>query len=362
MRLGGGSFGEIYLGEQLSTKEEVAIKLESERTRPAQLMNEFRTYKILTGAVGIPNIRWYGVEGEYNVLVMDLLGKSLEDLLVQCHRRFSLKTVLMIADQLISRIEYLHSKNLVHRDIKPDNFVVGAGKNANLIYVIDLGLTKKYRDPKTLQHIPFREGKPLMGTARYTSINTHLGFEQSRRDDLESIAYVLIYFFQGHLPWMGLNIENQKQKHQAISERKIVTPVEVLCHGLPPEFGAFLTAVRRLDFTDTPDYEGYRRSFRDLFIREGYVYDYSYDWTFRPPSIPSMPILFMGSPNGSRGTDPDPSRHTNPSAPISPVKQPSAAVKLALARPERAQVARRAPLPQWMGPPGPKPPHKTFRL
>lgn len=125
--------------------------------------------------MGIPTIRWCGAEGDYNVMVMELLGPSLEDLFNFCSRKFSLKTVLLLADQMISRIEYIHSKNFIHRDVKPDNFLMGLGKKGNLVYIIDFGLAKKYRDARTHQHIPYRENKNLTGTARYASINTHLG-------------------------------------------------------------------------------------------------------------------------------------------------------------------------------------------
>lgn len=199
-KIGSGSFGEIYLGTNIQTNEEVAIKLESVRSKHPQLLYESRIYRILQGGTGIPVIHWYGVEGDYNVLVMDLLGPSLEDLLQFCSRSFSIKTVLMLADQMISRIEYMHSKNFLHRDVKPDNFLIGLGRKANQVYAIDFGLAKKYRDPKTNQHIPYREGKNLTGTARYASINTHLGIEQSRRDDLEGLGYVFIYFLKGSLP------------------------------------------------------------------------------------------------------------------------------------------------------------------
>ena len=155
--------------------------------------------QVMQGGVGIPLVKYYGVEHDYNVMVMELLGPSLEDLFNFCNRKLSLKTVLLLADQLvnifytrdiilqmrhsfdcdsrlqISRIEFIHGKNFIHRDMKPDNFLMGLGKKGNLVYVIDFGLAKKFRDPRTHQHIPYREHKNLTGTARYTSINTHLG-------------------------------------------------------------------------------------------------------------------------------------------------------------------------------------------
>ncbi|KAJ0007049.1 hypothetical protein Pint_28980 [Pistacia integerrima] len=196
-KIGSGSFGEIYLGTNSQTNEEVAIKLENIKTKHPQLQYESKLYKILQGGTGIPNVKWFGVEGDYNVLVMDLLGPSLEDLFNFCSRKLSLKTVLMLADQMINRVEFVHSKSFLHRDIKPDNFLMGLGRRANQVYIIDFGLAKRYRDTATHQHIPYRENKNLTGTARYASMNTHLGIEQSRRDDLESLGYVLMYFLRG---------------------------------------------------------------------------------------------------------------------------------------------------------------------
>jgi casein kinase 1 len=278
-KIGNGSFGDIYLGVNVQTNEEVAIKLENVRSRHPQLLYESKLYRILQGGVGIPNIHWYGVEGDYNVMVLDLLGPSLEDLFNFCNRKLTLKTVLMLADQMISRIEFLHAKNFIHRDIKPDNFLIGLGKKANQIHIIDFGLAKKYRDPKTQQHIPYREGKNLTGTARYASINTHLGIEQSRRDDLEGLGYVLMYFLRGALPWQGLRAHTKKEKYDRIMERKMSTPIETLCRNAPPEFATYMSYCRALRFEDRPDYAYLKRMFKDLFFRENYQYDFIFDWT-----------------------------------------------------------------------------------
>ncbi|KAL3272679.1 hypothetical protein HHI36_014143 [Cryptolaemus montrouzieri] len=288
-KIGSGSFGDIYLGTNISTGEEVAIKLECIKTRHPQLHIESKFYKMMQGGAGIPQIKWCGSEGDYNVMVMELLGPSLEDLFNFCSRRFSLKTVLLLADQLISRTDFIHSRNFIHRDIKPDNFLMGLGKKGNLVYIIDFGLAKKYRDGKTNEHIPYRENKNLTGTARYASINTHSGIEQSRRDDLESLGYVLMYFNRGSLPWQGLKAATKRQKYERISEKKISTPIEELCKGYPGEFFRYLHYCRQLKFEQNPDYNYLRQLFRTLFHRQGFTYDYVFDWN----------MLKFG---GSRGT------------------------------------------------------------
>ncbi|KAL5998722.1 Casein kinase 1-like protein 10 [Asimina triloba] len=305
-KIGSGSFGELYLGVNIQTGEEVAVKLtehessakmldfvilqESVKTKHPQLHYESKLYILLQGGTGIPHLKWFGVEGQYNVMVIDLLGPSLEDLFNYCNRKFSLKTVLMLADQLINRVEYMHSRGFLHRDIKPDNFLMGLGRRANQVYIIDYGLAKKYRDLQTHKHIPYRENKNLTGTARYASVNTHLGVEQSRRDDLESLGYVLMYFLRGSLPWQGLKAGTKKQKYDKISEKKMLTPIEVLCKSYPPEFISYFHYCRSLRFEDKPDYSYLKRLFRDLFIREGYQFDYVFDWTIlKYPQIGANP-------------------------------------------------------------------------
>ncbi|XP_042033343.1 casein kinase I-like isoform X1 [Salvia splendens] len=300
-KIGNGSFGEIYLGTNIQTNEDVAIKLENARTRHPQLLYESKLYRLLQGGTGIPNTKWFGVEGDYNVLVMDLLGASLEDMFTFCSRKLSLKTVLMLADQMLNRLEFVHSKSFLHRDLKPDNFLMGLGRRANQVYVIDFGLAKKYRDSNH-QHIPYRENKNLTGTARFASINTHLGIEQGRRDDLESLGYVLMYFLRGSLPWQGLQAGNKKQKYDRISEKKVQTPIESLCRGYPTEFASYFHYCRSLRFEDKPDYGYLKRIFRDLFIREGFQFDYVFDWTilkYQQSQLANPPSRSLGAGTSS---------------------------------------------------------------
>ncbi|KAF8459106.1 kinase-like domain-containing protein [Terfezia claveryi] len=279
-KIGEGSFGVIFEGTNLLNNQQVAIKFEPRKSDAPQLRDEYRTYKILVGCPGIPNVYYFGQEGLHNILVIDLLGPSLEDLFDHCNRRFSIKTVVMVAKQMLSRVQTIHEKNLIYRDIKPDNFLIGRPqtKAANVIHVVDFGMAKQYRDPKTKQHIPYRERKSLSGTARYMSINTHLGREQSRRDDLEALGHVFMYFLRGGLPWQGLKAATNKQKYEKIGEKKQTTQIKELCDGFPDEFNQYLTYVRNLGFEDTPDYDYLRDLFTQALKNLGEVEDGEYDW------------------------------------------------------------------------------------
>ncbi|KAJ7815118.1 putative casein kinase i alpha, partial [Mycena olivaceomarginata] len=196
-KIGSGSFGDIYLAINVVSGEEVAVKLEPVKAKYPLLEHETKVYKILAGGLGVPVVRWFGIEGDYNVMVLDLLGSSLIPLRITSTFATANSVLLLLADQLISRMEYIHSRDYIHRDIKPENFVMGIGKGRNQLHVIDFGLSKSYRDSNTHFHIPYKQNKKLTGTARYVSISTHLGAEQGRRDDLEALAYVLMYFLRG---------------------------------------------------------------------------------------------------------------------------------------------------------------------
>lgn len=251
-------------------------------------------------------------------MVLDLLGPSLEDLFNYCGRRFQLKTVLMLADQLLGRLEYVHTKSFIHRDVKPDNFLIGLGKRQSVIHIIDFGLAKKYRDPRSHQHIPYRENKNLTGTARYASINTHIGIEQSRRDDLESLGYVLMYFIRGSLPWQGLKANTKKQKYERIMDRKMSTSTEQLCKGYATEFRSYFEYCRSLRFEDRPDYAYLKRLFKELFYRKGFQYDNMFDWTVlnlqqeRSRLPPERPIVSNPHESDRAGRDKDDVRKPTP--------------------------------------------------
>lgn len=278
-KLGAGAFGEIYQGYSSILKENVAIKLEMVKNlKHPQLIYEYKLYSALKGGIGIPNVYWYGTQGNYNILIMDLLGPSIEDLFNFQKRKFTLKTTLMLGDQMLSRIEYIHSKGYLHRDLKPDNFLMGVGKKKTQVYAIDFGLAKKYKDSKTGLHIPYKEGKSLTGTARYASLSTHLGIEQARRDDIEALIYILIYFLRGDLPWQGLKAKNIKEKYQKIKEKKLNTDLNELCLGMPKELITLLLFSRDIKFEEKPDYNYVRKTIHEMAGNEKIEFDFVFDW------------------------------------------------------------------------------------
>ncbi|KJA26215.1 hypothetical protein HYPSUDRAFT_133298 [Hypholoma sublateritium FD-334 SS-4] len=281
-KIGEGSFGVVFEGScvKVTTNQPVAIKFEPRKSDAPQLRDEFRSYRTLAGTPGVPQVYYFGQEGLHNILVIDLLGPNLEDLFDMCGRKFTIKTVCMAAKQMVTRVQAIHDKSLIYRDIKPDNFLIGVpgNKNANTVHIIDFGMAKHYRDPKTKVHIPYRERKSLSGTARYMSINTHLGREQSRRDDLESLGHVFMYFLRGGLPWQGLRAATNKQKYEKIGEKKQTTPISELCEGFPEEFTIYMNYVRKLGFEETPDYDFLRELFTKVLKTLGEPEDGVFDW------------------------------------------------------------------------------------
>ncbi|KAK8888969.1 hypothetical protein M9Y10_033710 [Tritrichomonas musculus] len=297
-RIGGGSFGEIYCAEDLLNHKMVALKLESNHLSAPQLEHEAHIYNCMEKGVNIPTYYYYGSDHHYNMMAIDLLGRSMEDILMTGSiaksgtlqpTPFSLKTVLMLVEQMLQCIQFFHHRNYIHRDVKPDNFVIGinGSNNSNKLYIIDFGLAKQYRDPNTLKHIDYEDNKSLTGTARYASVNAMRGVEQSRRDDMESLGYVFVYLLKGKLPWQGLQARDNNQKLEKILNMKRKTSIDELCDGLPHQFADYLKMVRKLGFEDEPHYSEYRHMFRQLFINSGFSYDYKYDWL--EPHLPVEP-------------------------------------------------------------------------
>ena len=277
-KIGQGSFGNIYSAHHIQNGEKYALKIEKKNGSHSLLETETYILCYLKGE-GIPYIKSFGFSGEYNILVMELLGKSLELLFQENECKFSLKTVCMLADQMITRLEYIHKKYILHRDIKPDNFTLGRGKQSHIVYLIDFGLSKKYRSSKgNHEHIKYTENKKLIGTARYASINALKGCEQGRRDDLEALGYVLMYFLRGNLPWQGLKLNKGDDRYKKIYEKKKNTTPEELCVGYPKQFCEFIKYARSLSFEQEPNYNYLKKLIYNVMNKYDYSFDYLYDW------------------------------------------------------------------------------------
>ncbi|ORD94490.1 KC11 [Enterospora canceri] len=274
-----GAFGEIYVAEDTNTGEEVAVKVEKKSITVSQIKHEFNIYRLIRGPAtprvfDIGRIEYKG--DMVNCLSMELLGPSLEKIYNKLNREFSIKTLFLIGKTCLRQIEFLHHRHYVHRDIKPDNFVVST--SFGKLFLIDYGLAKEFRNPVTMVHRPYKDGKNLTGTARYASLNTHIGIEQSRRDDLESLGFMLIYFSKGRLPWQGLKGENKRVKYEKIKEVKRETTLKELCTGCPSELFLYMTHVRNLKYAEYPDYFYLNSLFMNGLKKRDLEDDDKFDW------------------------------------------------------------------------------------
>eukprot|EP01062_Namystynia_karyoxenos_P007164 TRINITY_DN12513_c0_g1_i1.p1 TRINITY_DN12513_c0_g1~~TRINITY_DN12513_c0_g1_i1.p1 ORF type:complete len:454 (+),score=143.18 TRINITY_DN12513_c0_g1_i1:88-1362(+) len=297
-RVGKGSFGHCYAGFERGTGRPVCLKVEDgHAVEHPKLSLEYDYLSMLQDGMGrdelvTPRVFDLIHNGRDDVLVQELLGPSIESLYQKCGQRLSEHTVLMLAPQVIDCIQHVHERGLLHRDIKPHNFLLGRGERAHMVYIIDFGLSKRWRRSDG-SHAAFRLGRSLTGTARYVSLNVHRGYEQSRRDDMLSIGHMLLYLVRGKLPWQGLGDPGPgKERHEAIHEVKEQTALTDLCRGLAPQWLEFMQYCRGLEFTERPHYAYIKDLFRGAMRYKGYKEDWAqYDWRCngvhvegRPPS------------------------------------------------------------------------------
>lgn len=270
-----GSFGSIYKGICLKTKSLIAIKLE-DRSQSNILEKEGYNLVTLKG-FGIVELISFGRSNQYNIMIMPLLGDSIYKIFLDCNKIFTLKDVCLIGLQCLDRIEWIHTKNFIHRDVKPENFLLGR-KDPRIIYMIDFGLSKKYRSERTMKHIQFSLTKKLAGTARYASVNALKGFELSRRDDLESFCYMLLFFTLKKLPWQGIKAKTLPRRYKKICNIKELFNIDEYKNIVPLEIIKIFKYVKKLKFDEEPNYDKIRDLFKNLLNKLGYNENETFSW------------------------------------------------------------------------------------
>jgi serine/threonine protein kinase len=278
--LGSGGFGVVYKGVHLLLNKAVAIKLEQrdpEESGPSKLFKEYEIYKLLDGNKGICKCHEFMELEGYDALVIDYKGPSLSHMFNLSDRKFSLKTTLLIMLQILNRLELVHSKGYIYRDVKPGNFILQTRRGKGKVFLIDFGLIRSYLAEGTNNHVSY-ERQSFAGTAQFAPLNAHLSKAQSRRDDLESLGYMCVYFMKGTLPWNKVKTKDKRERKRQIGNMKLATNVETLCEGLPPEFKTYMKYVKDLGFEEKPDYTYLKRLMLGLMKKNGFEFDYKYDW------------------------------------------------------------------------------------
>ena len=287
--LGAGTFSVVYEGINIKDNSKVALKLEEKNINKSLLKSEALNIFALQG-FGIIKFISFGHSKDYNVLVEPLLGESLYSLYLQLKKNFTLKDICLIGIQTIERIEYIHSKGYLHGDIKPENFVIG-NNDQRIIYIIDFGLSKKYRSDRTGNHIQFCITKKMNGTARYASTNSLRGVEISRRDDLECLAYMIIYFIMKKLPWQGVKANSLQNRYKKIYYMKKKLIYDENFKQLPKEIQEFYNDIKKLKFEEKPNYVKLKGYFYILLKKNGFEADNNFSWINRDHLINTKEII-----------------------------------------------------------------------
>ena len=271
-----GSIGEVFLGKNILDNKEYAIKLEKAKKGESILKQEAYILLLLKGP-GLPSVISFGQSGKYHVLVENLLGESIYNIWLKKKKKLNLKDTCMFAIQALERLEYIHSKNYLHRDIKPGNFLVG-NPDKSQIYLIDFGNARKYRSSRTGKHIPFATNRKMCGTIIFLSSNVLKGIEQTRKDELESLGLVIIYLYQGILPWSDLKCKDIHQYLDKIKKLKLKISNEELCKGLPEEICEYMNYIINMNFDENPDYRYLQSLFLNILGKTGEKNDLIFSW------------------------------------------------------------------------------------